>query len=629
MCGIFGGLALTKPFLEETNAALRQLAHRGPDHEEAVDLRTAVLGHRRLSVIDTSRAADQPMWDVRRLVVTVFNGEIYNYRELREECRAAGLEFTTQSDTEVILNQFLMHGPKAFDRLNGMFALALYDTRSGDAYLARDPFGIKPLYYAPTSRGLFFSSELQTLLPIEGVDRRVDGTALQAYLQLDFVPTPYSIVRGVRKLESGSFLHVQADGAHRLERYFIRRPATIDSDPVAQFGSLIDAAVARHLIADVPTGVFLSGGIDSSIVVESATRVSSGPVSTFSIGFQEASFDESPYFTSVASTLGVAAHTRQLKADGMLDLVPHVARMLGEPLADGSIYPTYLLSKFARESVTVALSGDGADELFAGYPTYFAHSLVRHLPRPLLAALRSTRGLAHGLLPVSFDNLSTDYKLKKFLDGLDPDPILRHVHWMGTFARSDLRDLLVNYDADADDRVARLLLMPGPHGEGWLERLLRMDQRFYLQDGVLVKVDRASMANSLEVRVPFLDRTIIAFADGLHARSKLSGRTSKAILRRHAASRFPPEISKRPKKGFGAPLGHWFRSDLRPLLEDVFSERRIGEQGIFKPKFVRHLLEQHWSGRRDHRKQILNLLSFALWYEHFGAGESIARADAA
>lgn len=629
MCGIFGGVALTRPFQIETAAALRTLAHRGPDGEGLVDIDGVVLGHRRLSIIDLSHAGDQPMWDARRQVVIVFNGEIYNYRQLREECRRAGLEFYSASDTEVILNQYLLHGERAFDRLNGMYAFCLHDTRSQETYLVRDPFGIKPLYYAPSERGLLFSSELKPLIDIHGVDSSIDRTALQAYLQLDFVPSPYSIIRGVRKLEGGSFLKVGHTGRHETHRYFDRRPERSD-EPLAELSRRVDAAVERHLIADVPVGIFLSGGIDSSIVAESARRIATEPVATFSIAFDDASFDESRYFNLAAESLGVRQHTRALTTDAMLRLVPRLGALLGEPLADGSIYPTYLLSQFAREHVKVALSGDGADELFAGYPTYFAHDLVRHLPAPLIRLLRATSGAAHRLVPVRFENFSTDYMLKKFLDGLDADLVRRHVRWMGTFDRSELSQLLVDHAPSADHDIDELLLRPALEAEGgWLDQVLRTDQRFYLQDGVLVKVDRASMAHGLEVRVPFLDRELIAFADGLRADAKLHRRTSKVLLREYAAGHFPPAISQRPKKGFGAPLGRWFRGELRPLLQSVLSPERVGQRGIFRPAYVSRLLEQHWSGKRDNRKQIFNLLSFTLWYDHFIAKESIARANAA
>lgn len=630
MCGIFGGIALQQTFAAETAAALRMLAHRGPDGEGLVDLGRAVLGHRRLSVIDLSHAADQPLWDARGEIAIVFNGEIYNYRELREECRAAGLEFRSSSDTEVIVNQYRMHGVRAFDRLNGMYAFCLYDTRTAEAFLVRDPFGIKPLYYAPTQKGLFFSSELQPLLRLQSVDSSIDRTALQAYLQLDFVPGPYSIVRGARKLPGGNFVHVRSDGRFEIERYFARRPAQLERDPLEQFSAVIDAAVKRHLIADVPVGVFLSGGIDSSIVAESARRTTTEPISAFSVSFEETSFDESRWFREAASVLGIRHYTRVLDPAAMLDLVPLLARTLGEPLADGSIYPTYLLSAFAREHVTVALSGDGADELFAGYPTYLGHRAVRPLPAPFIRLLGRTSALVHGVAPVRFENLSADFKVKKFIDGLHPDLVTRHIRWMGTFDTRALPRLLVEHDPAADGEIARLLLQPALESGGdWLEQLLRTDQRFYLQDGVLVKVDRTSMASSLEVRVPFLDREVVAFADALHHRSKLRGTTTKALLRAHAARDFPPSISRRPKKGFGAPLGRWFRAELRPLLEDLLSPKRLESHGFFRPDYVQRLLAEHWSGKKDNRKQIFNLLSFVLWYEHFGARESGARADAA
>jgi asparagine synthase (glutamine-hydrolysing) len=628
VCGIFGGVALTAPFLDDTATAIRSLAHRGPDGDGIADAGSAVLGHRRLCVIDLSHAADQPLWDAGRQVAITFNGEIYNFRELRDECRKAGLQFTSASDTEVIVNQYLLHGEKSFDRLNGMFAFCLYDTRSRVAYLVRDPFGIKPLYWAKTARGVFFSSELQPLLQVEDIGTKLNRTALQAFLQLDFVPTPYSIVAGVQKLDGGAFLRIEENGTIEQQRYFVRRPMTSD-DPMRDFTAIIDHAVERHLIADVPTGVFLSGGIDSSIVAESAARVHGGTISAFSIAFDNASFDESKYFREVASSIGVNLHAKTLTGASMSALVPAIARLLGEPLADGSIYPTYLLSKFAREFVTVALSGDGADELFAGYPTYYAHKLVRHLPAPLVQVMGASAGLAHRLLPVRFVNLSSEYKLKKFLDGLDPEPIARHMRWMGTFVPDDLPKLLVDYDGGAQRELAALVLEPAREANGWLDELLRTDQRFYLQDGVLVKVDRASMAHSLEVRVPFLDREMVAFADGLRANAKLRGRRSKALLRDYAATRFPRSIARRPKKGFGAPLGQWFRAELRPLLDDVFSRARIESRGIFKAAFVRALLEDHWSGRRDNRKQIFNLLSFTLWHDHFVAKDSVARADAA
>jgi asparagine synthase (glutamine-hydrolysing) len=621
VCGIFGGLALTRPLRDETVRALRSLAHRGPDGEGIADFGHAVFGHRRLSIIDLSHAADQPMRDVHEQVAIVFNGEIYNYRELRAECAAAGLPFASQSDTEVILGQYLLHGERAFDRLNGMFAFCLFDARSGDAYLVRDRFGIKPLYYAPAARGVLFSSELQPLLEVDGVDGTLDRAALQAYLQLDFVPSPYSIVRGVRKLDSGSFLRVTRDGVTTAQNFTQRKqPAARfdEGEALDELSRRIDAAVERHLIADVPVGVFLSGGIDSTIIAATAERLTGGRIATFSIGFDDPSFDESRWFAAVARELGVAPNVRTLTPEMLLALVPHVAATTGEPLADGSIFPTMLLSSFAREQVTVALSGDGADELFAGYPTYLAHRVTRVLPPPLVGLLHALRRPARKVLPVRFENLTREYQALKFLDGLTTDAIARHVRWMGTFTEEELPRLLVEYDADAQRELSRLLVAPSREVDAnWLEPLLRNDQRFYLQDGVLVKTDRASMAASLEVRVPFLDRELVDFADSLPARAKLDGTRSKALLRTYVAQRFPASIARRPKKGFGAPLGKWFRAELRPLLEQLLAPSRLEQGGVFRPEFVRNLLNEHWCGARDNRKQIFNILAFTMWQERF------------
>jgi asparagine synthase (glutamine-hydrolysing) len=613
MCGIFGGLALTRPLKDECERAMRLLAHRGPDGEGMAEVDGAALAHTRLRIIDLSCAADQPLWDVSRRAVIVFNGEIYNYRELREECLAAGMTFATASDTEVIVAQYLLRGTAAFDRLNGMFAFCLYDTRDGSGYLVRDRFGIKPLYYAATDRGVLFSSELQPLLG--SIDTSLDRGALQAYLQLDFVPTPFSIVRGARKLDSGSFLRVARDATVALEQYRKRRSLP-SGEADRDVGRHLDAAVARHLISDVPVGVFLSGGIDSTLVAEAATRITGKPIATFSIGFENATFDESAYFNEVAKAIGSEHHVRILDADALVSMVPEIADRLDEPLADGSIYATTLLSRFAREHVTVALSGDGADELFGGYPTYVAHALARHLPASVLATLRSTSGAVHRLLRPKYDNLTADYKLKKFLDGLDADAVMRHMRWMGTFTPEDLRTLLADYDEEAQAELAQLLSGPWrDRNDGWLENLLRTDQRFYLQDGVLTKVDRASMTVSLEVRVPFLDREMADFADRLPASAKVRGKTTKVLLREYAATKFPASIAKRPKKGFGVPLGHWLRRELCPLLERELSRERLQRDGIFQPDAVHRLLQQHWSGERDNRKQLFNLLSFSMWYE--------------
>ena len=628
MCGIFGVLHPHGDVDHELLAMRDLLRHRGPDGEGIDYVGDGRFGHVRLSVIDLSAAAAQPLWDAQRLTCITYNGEIYNFRELREECRRAGLEFKSSSDTEVIVNQYLLHGTDAFDRLNGIFAFCLYDARRGEFFLVRDPMGVKPLYWAQTPRGLCFASELKALLLSGCCALAVDQAALQAYLQLDLVPAPLSMVRGVQKLPGGCYLRVEPSGGTQLSRY-----TTLDveadephgslDDDIATFDRLIHRVVARQMVADVPVGVFLSGGIDSSIVAQVASELVPSRISTFSIAFDDPSFDESRYFATVAAAIGSQHHCETLTAAAMLDILPAIPHVACEPLADGSILPTYLLARFTRQHVTVALSGDGADELFAGYPTYRAArwgSGLSRLSRPVRAGLLR---LAHAALPVNYDNFSLDFRVKKFLSGLHPDLILRNARWLGTFLPEELPDLLQTYDPSLQCELEALLREPSKHLDGrWLEALLRTDQRFYLQDGVLVKVDRASMASALEVRVPYLDNELVRFARHLPADRKLRGAGFKHLLKRYARGRLPDAVLARGKKGFGVPLGKWFRFELKDLLHDALDARKIEAQGLFRPQFVARLLAEHWSGHRDHRKQLFNLLTFVLWYDHVSASKA-------
>jgi asparagine synthase (glutamine-hydrolysing) len=622
MCGIFGVLHPSGDLASEVGAMRDLLRHRGPDGEGIECLASGLLGHVRLSIIDLSPAAAQPLWDIQRRACITYNGEIYNFRELREECRRAGLEFASASDTEVIVNQYVLHGVGAFERLNGIFAFCLYDARSGEYFLVRDRMGVKPLYYGESPRGLCFASELKALVGSRCFAPEVDPAALQAYLQLDFVPAPLSMIRGVRKLPGGDWLRIDASGRVTQQRYAPPPPvppveshASFDDD-LAAFDRLIHAAVERQMVADVPVGVFLSGGIDSSIIARVASDVAPSRIATFSIGFDDVSFDESRYFSAVAQAIGSDHHCEIIDPRAMLDILPAMAEVACEPLADGSILPTYLLAKFARRHVTVALSGDGADELFGGYPTYRAsvwgHRLS-HLPSPVRVGLLR---LAHAALPVSYDNFSFDFRVKKFLAGLDRDPVVRNQRWLGSFHAEDLPDLLQMYDPSLQRELEPLWHEPSAALDGQrLEALLRTDQRFYLQDGVLVKVDRASMASALEVRVPFIDNEIVRFAQGLAADRKLSGARTKHLLRRYGSGRLPEAVLARPKKGFGAPLGKWFRAELRDLLCDALAPRRLAAQGFFRADHIARLLREHRGGERDHRKQLFNLLTFTLWYD--------------
>jgi asparagine synthase (glutamine-hydrolysing) len=631
VCGIHGVLQPRGDVRAGIDAMHAALAHRGPDGDGIASAGDAILGHRRLSIIDLSAAGAQPLWDVERRTCIVFNGEIYNYRQLRDECRAAGLEFHSTSDTEVIVNLYLLHGESSFAMLNGIFAFCLADVRSGDSYLVRDRAGIKPLYYAQTPSGLAFASELGALIKSGLVDREVDHAALQAYTMLDFVPSPMSMLCGVRKLPGGSILRLRRDGNLGVSKFIpsevegsSEQPAEISdrrgrstnastslgiNSTGAPIKTLLREVVERQLVADVPVGVFLSGGIDSSLVAANAADAA-GTIDTFSIAFDDPSFDERRYFDGVAKTIGSRQHTEILNASAMAALLPRIAEIVTEPLADGSIFPTMLLSRFARSHVKVVLSGDGADELFAGYPTHVVASAGRIAALSPRVFRRIALGASHALLPASHENLSREFKIKKWIEGADRDPIRQNERWLASFQPEDLPSILERFDERAANDLDRLLHEPS-HGLRGLEAILRTDRRFYLEDGVLVKTDRASMSVALEVRVPFLDNAMIAFADSLPANLKLRRGTTKWILRQLARERFPKAIWARPKKGFGAPLARWFAGELRDFVRDTLSRRR----GFYRTDAVTRLLDEHESGRRDHRKKIFNVLMFSLWYD--------------
>jgi asparagine synthase (glutamine-hydrolysing) len=618
MCGIYGVIRPSGEVDEALQIMDRALEHRGPDGRGLVRLPHAVLGHRRLSIIDLSEAAAQPLKAVDADIWLTYNGEIYNAPELRVECEEAGLQFRSHSDTEVIVASFLLHGVASFARLDGMFAFCLVDGRTNEAFLVRDPMGIKPLYYAATDRGLFFASELGALLDAAVVPFAIDRAALQAYLQLDYVPAPMSMIRGVRKLVGGEVLRSGAEGSISIRTFqALEAEARVGSfdDDLRELDVRLRAAVRRQLVADVPVGVLLSGGLDSSIVAQAAVEESGSRVTTFSIGFEQPTFDERRYFLEVAGHLDTDHQFEVLDARAMLDLLPSVAAMTSEPLADGSILPTALLSRFTRRSVKVALSGDGADELFGGYPTYRVQRLGAIASRaPRL--IRDAAFRAAGLLRPTYENFSLDFKTRKFLGGLHRDPVLRHERWLGSFVPEDLPELLPCFDAEAQVALEDQLRAV-QSGRLGLEKLLRTDQRFYLQDQVLVKVDRASMASSLEVRVPFLDHEIVTFARALPHDRKVKGRDFKHILKRYAETRLPESVVKRQKKGFGAPLGAWFRGELRDFVSDSLAPEKIA--GLFHPEPVGRLLDEHFSGRIDHRKLIFNLLTFVLWCDRYAS----------
>jgi asparagine synthase (glutamine-hydrolysing) len=514
MCGILG---IIQGYREQSadkrvaRAMAAAMVHRGPDDEGFYYRGAIVLGMRRLSIIDLP-GGHQPISNEDGTIWVVFNGEIYNFAMLRQDLEARGHHFRTDSDTEVIVHLYEEFGDGLLEHLNGMFAFALWDERQERLLVARDRMGEKPLYYTELPDGTFvFASELKSLLQHPRVERRVDLRALRKYLSYEFVPSPYSIIEGVKKLPPAHKLVWQRSG-WRTERYWnlsyggtkLKIGATEAAEEVRV---RLGEAVRQRLVADVPLGILLSGGVDSSAIASLACEVGTNKIKTFSIGFEEKSFDESSHARDVARYLGTEHHERRFTEREMLDVVPEIPRLLDEPLGDASLIPTFLLSRFTRGEVTVALGGDGGDELFAGYPTYSAHQLVgtyNLLPRALRRGVIE-RGVAS--LPVSIENLSFDYKARRFVKGAGMPAGMRHTVWMGSFD-PEQQGLLLSPDvmrAAPDDDVYEEVLKfesEGQDDETLVESMMRLDATHYLSEGVLVKVDRASMAASLEVRAP-------------------------------------------------------------------------------------------------------------------------------
>src|SRR5438270_2075219 len=645
MCGICGDVDLARaPDAEAVRRMAAALAHRGPDAHGFFFEGPAALGHRRLSILDIEGGV-QPM--TAEGVTLLFNGQAYEHEEVRERLRRRGHSFATRSDTEVVLRSYLEWGERFVEELHGMFAIALWDARNQKLVLARDRLGKKPLYYALASGSGFFTepsgrpnrcvfgSELKAFAAHGGVPRELDHEALAQYLAVEYVPAPRSIHRHVFKLPA-AHVAVLDERGFRLRRYWELPAPSAERIAAQEAGEelvrLLDGAVARRLVADVPVGVFLSGGIDSTTIAALAAR-HKDRLQTFSIGFTEQSFDETPFAELASERLGTRHATERLSGQDCLDLLPDAVASLDEPFADPSFLPTLLLSRFTRRTVKVALAGDGGDELFAGYDPFLAHrpaALFARLPQGVHGILRG----AAERLPSSSRNMSFDFRLKQFLRGASAPPSLRHQAWIGSFLPSELAEILhPDLRQNSAPGVAyREVLAEAERGiqagvrEGSVDEALRFYLGRYLADDILVKADRASMAASLEVRAPFLDTEVVELAARLPWETKLSLTRTKIVLRRALAHLVPEEILARPKKGFGIPVAAWIRGPLRPLFEEMLSESALRNAGVFDAQAVRALLRTHLEGRADLRKPLWTLLMFQLWRKHHAQAFSLRSA---
>jgi asparagine synthase (glutamine-hydrolysing) len=607
VCGIAGMASRTGAVdPERLRAMSATLVHRGPDSDGELLDGPVGLAARRLSIIDLEHG-DQPIANEDGTVHVVQNGEIYNHSELRAELERAGHRFSTRCDTEALVHLYEEHGERFAERLRGMFAVAIWDSRRRRLLLARDRFGIKPLYYRDGGGELVFASELRALPRGE-----VDPDALEAFLAFNSVPAPHSIFSGTRKLPAGHVL-VWQDGETRVERYARPAPAEVRDEHPAELaeelrGRLRDS-VRAHLIADVPVGVLLSGGVDSSLLAALAAQESGEAVHTFSIGFEERSFDELDDARSVASMYGTRHEELTLRPDAAL-LLPRLAETFDEPFADSSALPTYLVSELAARHVKVALSGEGGDELFGGYYTYAADLLALRVGR----FTRGVRPLVERL-PSSSRRASFDYKAKRFVRGAGLPPLERHHAWKEIFS-PDLRAELTGRRLAFDPVDLMRARFEETEGAELLTRLQDVDLGTYLVDDLLVKTDRASMAHSLEARVPYLDPVVSGLALALPTRLKVRGLRKKVLLRKAAAPLLPRRIVYGRKRGFSIPAAAWLRGELEPFARDVLAPDTLRRQGFFRPELVARLIDRHVAGEEDLSRQLWGLLAFTLWHQH-------------
>lgn len=621
ICGIAGGFDNKKIYKNTMAEMLKLLRHRGPDDEGIFKDKDIIFGARRLSIIDLGNG-HQPMSNEDQTLWIVFNGEIYNFLELRELLQKKGHIFKSRTDTEVILHLYEEEGSDCVKRLKGMFAFSLWDKKNTRVILARDRFGIKPLYYTLINNILVFASELKSILAFPGLKREIDPLALDSYLSLEYIPSPRSIFKNIYKLPPANIL-IYKNGDIDIKRYWSlesknRTGPKDESDVKQALFSLLKESIRSHSISDVPLGVYLSGGIDSSSIIAISKDVFGRALRSFSIGFEEDSFDESRYSKQVSRLFNTEHKHRVFNSDDVISTLPEISRMLDEPLADSSIFPTYILSRFSRQDITVALSGDGGDEIFAGYPTYQAHAFIKYYQRlPLFIRKKIIERLINRM-PVDYRNFSLDFVAKRFISGADSkESLSRHMIWMSAFTELDKKYLYSGWlKEQVREKEDSDFLCPDKETDE-ITAVQKLDIESYLKDDLLVKIDRASMMNSQEVRVPYLDHELVEFVFNLPAHLRLNRFRTKYLLKETMKDYLPKRIIKRRKKGFGMPIAFWIKNQLKEYILDMLNEDRVKKEGLFDYKYIKKILNEHLENKTDNRKKIWTLFMFELWHNHY------------
>ena len=626
MCGITGCLnccparPVSAELIRRMNHVLR---HRGPDDEGVFIQENVGLGQQRLAIIDTSGRGHQPMSNEDGTVWITFNGEVYNHPQLRIQLEDQGHVFRSKTDTEVIIHLYEEKGLGCLQELRGMFAFALWDGRRRRLVLARDRMGQKPLFYAEHDHRFLFASEIKAILQVQGFPRALNPQSLHHFLTYKFVPPPHTMFSGIWELPPAHFL-VWEDGAYRVERYWSLSYADKldlpEEDVLHRLDAILDEAVRVRMISDVPLGVFLSGGIDSSLVVAYMSRHSSEPIKTFSIGFTEADYDELPFARAVAEQYKTDHHEFIVRADA-LNILPKLIWHFDQPFADSSAVPTYYVAQLARQHVTVALNGDGGDEAFAGYSRYLGYYVLQHYTRiPAVLRRGAQQLLEHLPIPQRKGTLWSRFNWlnSRSLASLDG----HYVRSIANFSDEQKRDLYTpsfQQQINGCDSIAYMQSLEEPGLNSPLDRMLRADALAYLPGDLLVKVDRMSMAHSLEPRSPFLDHVLVEFAASLPAEIKFRRGRLKHLLKQLAQDKLPAEIVKRRKKGFAAPVGRWLREELRPVIEEYLLSSHLASEGVLHQPAINELWQHHrdqeW--RNAHGTRLWALLNLELWFRFF------------
>jgi asparagine synthase (glutamine-hydrolysing) len=632
MCGISGKLYFDKnrPVTkQELRRMAKTLVHRGPDGEGIGVDRNVGLAHRRLAIIDLRPEAGQPMSNEDGSVWLTFNGEIYNFRELRKDLEALGHTFRTDSDTEVIVHAYEEYGRDCLRRLRGMFAFAIWDAHTRTLFLARDRVGKKPLFYFVDHDRFLFASEIKAILTDRSIPIEPDPVAIDHYLALGYIPPPLTAFQGIQKLPPAHWLEVR-DGQLKIGRYWKLRytPKRKISwqDAIAELQWHMAEAVRLRLVSDVPLGVFLSGGTDSSAVVAYMAQAMDRPVKTFSVGFEDAAFDERPYARLVAEHYGTD-HTELVVKASVADILPRLVWHYDEPFGDPSAVPSYAIAELTRRYVTVALNGDGGDESFAGYDRYVPNRRSRYGDVLPLGMRRKVAALIRRL-PETWRHRQPLLKVSTIADALAQIPEHRYTRWFGQFTL-DQRQQLYTEDfrktvTKSDPEALFVEAFGQSDAEDWTDATLDTDINLYLPGDLLVKMDRASMAHSLEARSPFLDHVLMEFVASLPPTLKLVGSEKKRILKKALRGMLPDAILDRPKRGFEPPLANWFRADLQGVIHDILLSPCALQRGYFRPESVAAVWEEHCSGREDRSLHLWELLMLELWHRTFIDGEGFA-----